>query len=75
MVAHNDKISPDLPCERPNYFSRHTSPQLCDWIETQVPQTGNALVKYIHDGIFHMNKRSGVGYVSQQRNTIIDEDS
>ena len=74
-MADNDEISPNLPCEGPNYFSGLTSPQLCDRIETQLPQPGNAFVKYFHDGIFHLNERSGVGYVSQQRNTGIDEDS
>jgi len=74
-MAHDDEISANLPCEGPNYFGGHTSPQLCDRIETQLPQSGNALVKYIQDGIFHLNERSGVGYISQQRNTGIDEDS
>ena len=74
-MAHDDEIRLNLLCEGPNYFGGLTSPQLCDRIKTQLLQSGNALVKYIHDGIFHMNKRSGVGYVSQQRNTSIDEDS
>jgi hypothetical protein len=74
-MSHDDEISPNLPCEGPNYFGGLTSPQLCDRIETQLLQSGNALVKYIHDGIFHLNEGSGVGYVSQQRNTGIDKDS
>ena len=69
------RVFRNLPCEGPNYFGGLTSPQLCDRIETQLLQSGNALVKYLHDGIFHLNARSGVGYVSQQRHTGIDEDS
>jgi hypothetical protein len=74
-MSHDDEISLNLLCEGPNYFGGLTSPQLCDRIETQLLQSGNALVKDLHDGIFHLNERSGVSYVSQQRHTGIDEDS
>ena len=73
-MAHDDKIGPNLPCEGPNFFGGLTSHQLCGGIETQLPQSGNTLVKHFHKGIFHLNGRSSVGYVSQQQCTGIDED-
>ena len=54
-MAHDDEIGPNLPCEVPNLFGGLTSHQLCDGIETKLPQSRNALVKHIHKVIFHLN--------------------
>ena len=46
-MAHHNKIRPDLPSEVPNLFSGLTSHQLCRGVQTQLPQPGDALVKYV----------------------------
>ena len=72
-MAHHNKIRPNLPSEVPNFFSGLTSHQFCRGIETQLPQPGDALVKYVHEVIFRMNKCSSEGYLGQQQRTGIDE--
>ena len=73
-MAHHDKIGLNLLCEGSDFFGGLPSHQLCDGIKTQRPQSGNALIKYIHEVIFHLNRRSSEGYFGQHKCTGIDED-
>ena len=73
-MANDDKISPNLPREGPNFYSRLTAHQLGDRIETQLPQSGNTLVEHNDEGVFHLNGRSRVGCVSHQQCTGVEDD-
>ena len=73
-MAHNDKISLNLPCEGSNLFGRFTSHQLGDRIETERPQSCDTFVEHIYEGIFHLNGCASVGYIRQEQCTGIGED-
>ena len=57
-MPHHDKIRPNLPSNVPNFLSGLASHQFRRGIETQLPQSRDALVKYVREVIFHMNKCS-----------------
>ena len=73
-MAHDDKIGANLPCVGSDFFGGFPSHQLCDGIKTQRPQSGNALVKYFNEVMFHLNRSSSEGYFGQHKCTGIDED-
>ena len=72
-MAHHNKIRPYLPSEVPNLFGGLTSHQLCRGVETQLPQSGDALVEYFHEVIFHLHRCSSEGRLGQQQRTGINE--
>ena len=66
-------IRPNLPSDVPNFFSGLASRQFRRGIETQLPQSRDALVKYVREVIFHMNKCSSEARLGQQQRTGINE--
>jgi hypothetical protein len=72
-MPHHNKIRPNLPSNVPNFFSGLASHQFRRGIETQLPQSRDALVKYVREVIFHMNKCSSEARLGQQKRTGINE--
>ena len=72
-MPHHNKIRPNLPSNVPNFFGGLASHQFRREIETQLPQSRDALVKYVREVIFHMNKCSSEARLGQQQRTGINE--
>ena len=72
-MPHHDKIRPNLPSNVPNFFSGLASHQFRRGIETQLPQSRDALVKYVREVIFQMNKCSSEARLGQQQRTGMSE--
>ena len=72
-MAHYNEVRPNLPGHVSNFFSRLASHQPCHGIETQLPQSGDALVKDVREVIFQMNNCSSEARLRQQQPTAIGE--
>ena len=70
-MADDDKIGPNLPREVADFFGGLASHQFGHRIEAQFPQSGNALIQYVHGIGFHPNRCSSERYLGEQQRTGI----
>jgi hypothetical protein len=66
-MADDDKIGTNLPREVANFFGGLASHQFSHRIETQFPQSGNALIEYVHEIIFHPSRCSSERRLGEQQ--------
>ena len=70
-MSDDDNIGSNLPREVADFFGGLASHQFGHGIETQFPQSGNALIKYVDEIIFHPNRCSSERCLGEQQCTGI----
>jgi hypothetical protein len=55
-MPYDDKVSSDLPGEISDFFGWLASYHLGNGVKAQLFQSGNALIEYLPEVIFHLNR-------------------
>lgn len=65
-MAHDNKISANFSGEISDFFGWLPPHHLGNGVKAELPQSGDAFIKYLSEAIFHVNRCANERHLGQQ---------